>query len=634
MVKIFTFFLGFAVFSAMAQSASQVQKLSAELAAKDPRAQVNVIVQWKHKPTEATHLKVLSRGGLIRQRYSSITAGAYSMSAAAIQDLANDPDVVYIAPDRPVHAMLDYTAGAVNAAAAWSANLTGSGIGIALIDSGINPNTDLSGRIVYNQDFTLNARTMATATVSETAVSASSTTSTSTTASSGATNTSIGVVGTTALRLIGPDLYGHGEHVAGILAGNGTLSSCSNCNRLLKGMAPGANLINLRVLDANGAGTDSEVMAAIDTAMSLASTYNIRIINLSLGRPVYESYTKDPLCQAVEQAWKAGIVVVVAAGNDGRDNSFGTSGYGTIDAPGNDPYVITVGAMKTEGTANRSDDLIASYSSKGPTLVDAVVKPDLVAPGNLVVSLLASTSATLATQNPGNIMPKSYYTDGNSQKPSGFFQLSGTSMATPVVSGAAALLLQANPNMTPDQIKARLMLTAYKTFPASSVATDPTTGQSYLSYYDVFTVGAGYLDIAAALGNTSLAQGTALSPTAVYNSSTGAIGIISDPSAVWNLNSVWGVQSVYDMRSVWGVNSINAQQTIWGLNSVWGVNSIWGQNSVWGANSIWGANSVWGAGVNLNGPAAQAMSNGVPLTPSSTTTAQATSLSIAPFGEN
>ena len=147
------------------------------------------------------------------------------------------------------------------------------------------------------------------------------------------------------------------------------------------------NLINLRVLDQNGAGTDSEVIAAIQTAIALKSTYNIRVINLSLGRPVWESYTLDPLCQAVEQAWKSGIVVVVAAGNYGRDNLAGTNGYGTITAPGNDPYVITVGAMKTMGTAARTDDVIASYSSKGPTLFDQVIKPDLVAPGNLIISL-------------------------------------------------------------------------------------------------------------------------------------------------------------------------------------------------------------------------------------------------------
>jgi len=115
------------------------------------------------------------------------------------------------------------------------------------------------------------------------------------------------------------------------------------------------------------------------------------------------------LCQAVEAAWKAGIVVVVAAGNDGRDNSFGTNGYGTIEAPGNDPYVITVGAMKTEATATRSDDLIASYSSKGPTPVDHIVKPDIVAPGNRVVSLNASHSATLYVDYRANRVLPSYY---------------------------------------------------------------------------------------------------------------------------------------------------------------------------------------------------------------------------------
>jgi serine protease AprX len=113
------------------------------------------------------------------------------------------------------------------------------------------------------------------------------------------------------------------------------------------GIAPGANLLDLRVLDANGQGSDSAVIAAIETAIALKSKYNVRVINLSLGRPVYESYKLDPLCQAVEAAWKAGIVVVVAAGNDGRDNSFGNDGYGTISSPANDPYVITVGAMKT-----------------------------------------------------------------------------------------------------------------------------------------------------------------------------------------------------------------------------------------------------------------------------------------------
>src|SRR5689334_1939709 len=126
--------------------------------------------------------------------------------------------------------------------------------------------------------------------------------------------------------------------------------------------------------------------------MTVKNQYNIRVMNLSLGRPVYESYKLDPLCQAVEAAWKAGIVVVVAAGNDGRTNYATLNGYGTITAPGNDPYVITVGAMNTKGTPDRSDDVMTSYSSKGPTAIDHIVKPDLVAPGNKVISLQAQGS--------------------------------------------------------------------------------------------------------------------------------------------------------------------------------------------------------------------------------------------------
>src|SRR5262249_60342536 len=122
----------------------------------------------------------------------------------------------------------------------------------------------------------------------------------------------------------------------------------------------------LRGLDGHGVGSRSRGTAAIQRATQLKTAYNIRVINLSVGRNVHESYTLDPLCQAVEAAWKAGIVVVVAAGNSGRDNSQGTNGYGTIQAPGNDPNVITVGATKTDGTPTRLDDTIASYSSRGP----------------------------------------------------------------------------------------------------------------------------------------------------------------------------------------------------------------------------------------------------------------------------
>src|SRR6202008_1710465 len=157
------------------------------------------------------------------------------------------------------------------------------------------------------------------------------------------------------------DQFGHGTHVAGLIAGNGASSKGWQYSKTFEGIAPQANLINLRVLDQNGAGTDSAVIAAISTAISMKSTFNIRVINLSLGRAVYETYKLDPLCQAVEAAWKSGIVVVVAAGNNGRYQQ--TNGYGTITAPGNDPYVITVGAMKPVVARTRVADLMPSFSS-------------------------------------------------------------------------------------------------------------------------------------------------------------------------------------------------------------------------------------------------------------------------------
>ena len=352
-------------------------KISPELQNVGTQIDVDVIVQFDHVPTVDDHQKVLGRGGKRKNALNMGKAGGYTMSGAALLDLANDPSVVHISPDHKVGPKLDYTTAATNATIAWQSGWDGTGIGVAVIDSGISAgpdfqgNTPTSSRIVYSQDFT-----------------------------GGSGSDQHGQAGGD-----GSDQYGHGTHVAGIIAGNGNNSSCKGCIKYLKGMAPNANLINLRVLDANGEGSDSAVIAAINRAIELKSTYNIRVINLSMGRGVFESYAQDPLCRAVEAAWKAGIVVVVAAGNDGRDNSVGENGYGMINAPGNDPYVLTVGAMKAMDTYTRTDDLIASYSSKGPSLFDNVVKPDLVAPGNGVVSVLAAGSPTLFTQYPGNAVP-------------------------------------------------------------------------------------------------------------------------------------------------------------------------------------------------------------------------------------
>ena len=528
-------------------------KLAKELRSQNGTNRVDVIVQYRVSPTAAHFGRVTAAGGsLNRDLRGAIHGAAFSVPASALSHLADDPDVLYVAPDRPLHASVysnnpDYYESAAFAQSAWN-QYSGAGVGIAVIDSGITNNGDFGNRVVYSQSF----------------VSGSSTTT---------------------------DPYGHGTHVAGIVAGGGNSSTGGTFTKTFVGVANGANIINLRVLDQNGSGTDSAVISAIQQAINLKTTYNIRVINLSLGRPVYESYTLDPLCQAVEQAWKAGIVVVVAAGNEGRNNSLNTSGYGTIMVPGNDPYVITVGAMKPEGSPDRADDLIASYSSKGPTLLDHVVKPDLVAPGNYVVSTLASTSAKLFTTQ--NAIPTNYYNSaGSSANSSVYFKLSGTSMATPVVSGTAALMLQKTSSLTPDQVKARLMKTSYKAFPRNSTATDPATGQTYTSQYDIFTVGAGYLSIQDAMQSTDLAPstvGAAASPLVTLDASGNVVlvNVVNGTSVIWGGSVTWGTSVVWGTSVIWGTNTVG-QSVIWGGSVVWGTSSMQGYSVIWGTSVVWG----------------------------------------------
>jgi serine protease AprX len=542
-------------------------KLSPEIDALDPNSKVAVIIQYQNAPTPDTDQAMLDRGADSASSLQTLNAQLVSINAGSLHDLARDPNVVYISPDRALSSSLNNATAAVNAPAAWNAGWTGTGVGVAVIDSGVDPSsgadlsgpTSLSGRVVYSTSF---------------------------------------VPGNLSVL----DAYGHGTHVAGIVAGSGASSQASNTsNPVYKGVAPNASIVNLRALDQNGSGSDSTVIAAIESAILNKLLFNIRVINLSLGRPVYESYKLDPLCQEVEKAWKSGIVVVVAAGNNGRSNVGGINGYGTITAPGNDPYVITVGAMKSMGTPQRTDDLIASYSSKGPTAIDHLVKPDIVAPGNLITSLL--NNGSLLSEYPSNSIGTTKCSAGNflgvvvgtagtllapapGSSSSGhcYFSLSGTSMAAAVVSGAVADLLQAQPTLTPDQVKARLMKTAYKSFPASSTAADPVTGATYTSYYDAFTVGAGYLDIAAALADKSIAAAPALSPAAVYNSSSNTV------SMVGATGTVWGTSTDYSYATVWGTG------TVWGTATVWGTGGVNGSATVWGTSSDQGFATVWGTG--------------------------------------
>lgn len=528
-------------------------KLSPELRGVDPNRTLDVIVQFKNVPSEAEHQLVQAQGGSQKAELHFVKADVFRVKAGALSNLASDPRVAYISPDRKVGKSLDHVSQAVNADIAWSYGWDGSGIGVAVIDSGISAHPDLNAsglqtsRVVYSESFV-----------------------------AGNTSTS--------------DAYGHGTHVGGIIAGNAQGSA--NYRGTYRGMAPNAQLINLRALDQDGSGTDSSVIVAIQRAIQLKDTYNIRVINLSLGRGVYESYQLDPLCQAVEAAWKSGIVVVVAAGNSGRDNSLGTHGYGTIAVPANDPYVITVGATNMKNTFSRADDVVTSYSSKGPTLIDHVVKPDLVAPGNRIVSLI-SPGSKLARLNPrSDVFP----CDGTLTQCSSslgspaYFRLSGTSMATPVVSGAVALLLQSQPGLTPDQVKARLMKTAWKGFSQYATATD-AVGTNYSLQSDIFAVGAGYLDVAAALANTDVAPatpGSAKSPLAVFNPASHTVSIVQDSAVIWGGSVMWGTSVVWGTSVLWGTDIITGRAVLWGSSVVWGSSTDLGFGVLWGDAVLWG----------------------------------------------
>ena len=548
--------------------------LRAMLSTSDPSTMVDVIVQYKVKP-QAKHIsKALAKGGRNKAHLNIIEAESYTLPLSELGNLANDSDVKHVSLDHKVKmtGAPDFTLVTVNADLAQAAGYDGSGVGIAVVDSGIYAHDDLNAfgtnnqRVVYSESFV-----------------------------PGDPSTS--------------DAYGHGTHVAGIAAGNGT-DSMSGYKFQYTGVAPNANIINLRVLDATGAGSDSSVISALQRAIALKDQYNIRVINLSVGRGIWESFQIDPLDQAAEQAWKAGIVVVVAAGNAGRDNSMHTHGYATITAPGNDPFVITVGAMSAPDGV-RANDVIASYSSKGPTLIDHIVKPDIVAPGNQIISLRAPNSTLVTDATRANVYPCDVTLTnkcGAYYGPAQYFMLSGTSMATPVVSGAAALMIQRDPTLTPDLVKARLMKSAFKGFRAYGASAD-SLGNVYNNQADVFTYGAGYLDVNAALNNTDTGAGFALSPTAVYNSVTHTVTLtnttLSSNSVVWGSSVIWGNSVIWGSSVIWG-NSV-----IWGANAfVSGSSVLWGSSVIWGANIDTGFSVIWGNSVIWGASTTQAMDDG------------------------
>ena len=389
---------------------------------------VSVIVRARSGATVTAQQTVAEAGGTVGRRIGIVDGFEAQIPADKLDAVRRAAVVHSVTPNASVHLLhsvegfdgasdagsIYNSTKAIKAQDLWRTGLTGAGVDVALIDSGVVPVNGLlaPGKIVNGPDLSFESQ---------------------------AGN----------LRYL--DTFGHGTHMAGIIAGKDLGAITVNdltSHDTYAGVAPDARVISIKVANARGATDVSQVLAAIDWVVQHRNDpgMNIRVLSLSFGTDGVQDYVLDPLAYAVEVAWRRGIVVVVAAGN---------SGYGSakLNNPAYDPYVIAVGADDTKGTHAVDDDVIPAWSSRG----DGTRNPDVVAPGKSIAGLRA----------PGSYIDETYPAGRVNSR---LFRGSGTSQATAVVSGAAALLLQQRPNLTPDQVKKLLTSTATSLPAADPVA--------------------------------------------------------------------------------------------------------------------------------------------------------------------
>lgn len=351
----------------------------------------------------------------VTKQFVSINGVAAELTGREILKLAKRNGILAISVDQPVRLTLGgplYTSTqrwpyASGAAKFWTQLFTGNPSSmanvptIAVIDSGVDPSSpDLAGRVLKE-------------------------------------------VNLTSLPNNSPhDGRGHGTFVASIAAGSGTLNT---------GVAPNAKLVSIDVVDDTGTGMSSDVIAAADWILANKDQYNIRVANFSLHGSQPSTFRFDPLNKAVERLWFSGVVVVAASGN------YGATQQGVLYSPGNDPFVITVGAVDINGSIGTGDDFAAPWSAHGSTL-DGFAKPELSAPGRYMVGAVPLDS-TLSLERPDRLIDP------------GHLLMSGTSFAAPVVAGTAAYILARHPNFTPDQVKGALMVSARPTPSALPMST-------------------------------------------------------------------------------------------------------------------------------------------------------------------
>ncbi|HHW57409.1 MAG TPA: S8 family peptidase [Clostridia bacterium] len=381
-------------FSKMAKEIYVTNKIDKRLLSKALylRSECVPVILYSHLPYETLKKRIEKIGGSIKFELPIIKAWSVNLPCDKLKNFASLKGVHFIAEDSTVKLQLNIATQEIASRKVNDLGYTGKGVTIAFLDTGIYPHPDFTkpkNRIVAFHDV-VNGKKQPY------------------------------------------DDNGHGTHVAGDAAGNGYAS-----NGKYKGVAPEANIVSVKVLDAYGRGLSSDILAGMQWILDNKDKYNIKIVSLSIGETPSLPTFLDPLVRGIDTLWKNGLVATIAAGNSGPN-------YNTITSPGTSRNAITVGAVDDKRTPDRSDDEIAKFSGRGGPYM---YKPDVVAPGVKIVST-ASGNVPFGTDE--IMISKAYRT------------ATGTSMATPMVAGAAALLLEKNPHLTNVQIKNILKATATK----------------------------------------------------------------------------------------------------------------------------------------------------------------------------
>jgi serine protease AprX len=492
------------------------------------KAKLDVLVRFRQDPGVSERLLVQLLGGEVRRKHESRWS-TVRLPGRNVEELAELGVVEFVATDALISASLDVSREVVYPPPPDQPEtlLKGTGVTVALLDSGVAAHPEIQ-TLVAAVDF-------------------------------------VGRYDPTFAPGGSIDTNGHGTHVAGILVGNGSRSSGQ-----FTGVAPEASLVSVRVLNDQGQGRTSDMLAGLQWILDHKDAYGIRVLNLSLGHPIYEAAEVDPLVQAVERLWDAGVVVVCAAGNAGR------SGNGTISSPCNSRKVITVGALNERKTFDGLDDMITTYSSRGPTRINLIAKPDILAPGNKIVSARAAGSYLDRL-----LAGRQIAADAGLPAVQEHLEMSGTSMAAPFVAGAAALMVQQDPTLNPGTVKARLMLSAKK-----------------VALGDPFATGAGLLDVLAALRATGRVA-DAPSPRVFPDEVAGTItventGTLWSDAAfslvhLWSSAVLWSDAPDAPLLSTYAVLWTDSNGLLWpdevaaaaASATLWGESTLWSQAVLW-----------------------------------------------------